>query len=153
MQQTTLETKEAREGILASELCGKPKGDAGLRENTSRILDKLVPLCSASHGDVVEYRVEIPMRYAECYAILRDGSTARLQNPRDFLGWSSHDARRSLLFRHNDVTVEVEVDNCAAERDCGTVRSINLQAALRKGASRLKKFIGIDGDLLMLPAM
>ena len=57
MQQTTLETKEAREGILASELCGKPKGDAGLRENTSRILDKLVPLCSASHGDVVEYRV------------------------------------------------------------------------------------------------
>ena len=33
-----------------------------------------------------------------------------------------------------------------------TVRSINLQAAVRNGASRLKKFIGIDGDLLMVPA-
>lgn len=153
MRQTTLQTKETRKGILASELCGKPRGDAGLRANTSRILDNLVPLRNASHGDVVEYRVEIPMRYAECYAVLRDGSKARLQNPRAFLGWSSHDARRSLLFRHNDVTVEVEVDNCAQERDCGTVRSINLQAALRQGASRLKKFIGIDGDLLILPAI
>ena len=68
-------------------------------------------------------------------------------------GWSSHDARRSLLFRNNDITLEVEVDNLAAERECSTVRSINLQAALRQGANRLKKFIGIDGDLLMLPAL
>ena len=93
------------------------------------------------------------MRYAECYAILADGRKAKFIDPRKFLGWSSHDARRSLLFLNNDVTLEVEVDNRATERDCGTVRSINLQAALRQGANRLKKFIGIDGDLLILPAL
>lgn len=127
--------------------------DSGLHENTARILDNLIPLRGASHADVVEYRVEIPMRYAECYAILVDGRKVKFVEPRKFLGWSSHDSRRSLLFRNNDITLEVEVDNLAAQRECSTVRSINLQAALRQGASRLKKFIGIDGDLLMLPAL
>ena len=153
MQQTTIQTKEVREGILAGELCGKAQADAGLLENTSKILDNLIPLRNASHADVVEYRVEIPMRYAECVAILKDGRKVRFTDPRKFLGWSSHAPRRSLLFRNPDITLEVEIDNAALERERSTVRSINLQAALREGASRLKKFIGIDGDLLILPAM
>ena len=134
-------------------LAGRPSyDDSGLHENTTRILDTLIPLRDASHADVVEYRVEIPMRYAECNAILADGRKVKFVAPRKFLGWSSHDARRSLLFRNNDITLEVEVDTLAVERERSTVRSINLQAALREGASRLKKFIGIDGDLLILPA-
>lgn len=151
MQQTALETKDTHH--LASALCGQPQNDAGLHENTAKILDSLIPLRNASHADVVEYRVAIPMRYAECFAVLADGSTARFVDPRKFLGWSSHDVRRSLLFRNNDITLEVEVDNLAAARERSTVRSINLQAALRQGANRLKKFIGIDGDLLVLPAL
>ncbi len=133
-------------------LAGRPSYDSGLCENTTRILDSLIPLRGASHADVVEYRVEIPMRYAECSAVLADGRRVKFVEPRKFLGWSSHDSRRSLLFRNHDITLEVEVDNLAARRECSTVRSINLQAALRQGASRLKKFIGIDGDLLILPA-
>ncbi|MDH3621398.1 MAG: hypothetical protein OER91_10920 [Gammaproteobacteria bacterium] len=153
MQQTTLETMETQQGILANELCRDARGDAGLLENTARILDSLIPLRGASHADVVEYRVEIPMRYAECHAVMADGSKVRFMNPRKFLGWSSHDERRSLLFRNNDITLEVEVDNQAVAEERSTVRSINLQAAMRRGANRIKKFIGIDGDLLILPAL
>lgn len=153
MRHTTLETTETQQGILANELCREPQGNAGLLENTAKILDNLIPLRGASHADVVEYHVEIPMRYAECHAVMADGSKVRFLNPRKFLGWSSHDARRSLLFRNNDITLEVEVDNRASERENSTVRSINLQAAVRQGANRIKKFIGIDGDLLILPAM
>lgn len=152
MQHAISEMKEPQPGILASAACRDAQLDAGLLENSARILDSLVPLRNASHADVVEYRVHIPLRYAECIAILADGRTARFAEPRKFLGWSSHEDRRSLLFRHHDVTLEVEVDNLAAERARSTVRSINLQAALRQGASRLKKFIGIDGDLIMLQA-
>ena len=152
MQQTTLETTETQKGILANELCHEPQGDAGLLQNTARILDDLIPLRGASHADVVEYLVEIPMRYAECCALLADGRKVRLVDSRKFLGWSSHDSRRSLLFHNNDITLEVEVDNEAAQKDKSTVRSINLQAAIRNGASRVKKFIGIDGGLLILPA-
>ncbi len=153
MQHATLDTKETNEGILANELCRAPQGDAELLENTALILDNLIPLRDASHADVVEYCVAIPMRYAECHAVLADGTKASFADPRKFLGWSSHDVRRSLLFRNNDITLEVEVDNRATERECSTVRSINLQAAVRKGANRIKKFIGIDGDLLILPAI
>lgn len=153
MQHTTLETKETQQGILATELCRVPQSDTGLLENTARILDDLIPLRGASHADVVEYRVEIPMRYAECYALLTDGRKVKFVDCRKFLGWSSHDARRSLLFRNNDITLEVEVDNLAAEKQKSTVRSINLQAAIRQGANRIKKFIGINGDQLILPAL
>lgn len=153
MQHTTPDTKETHNGILSTKLFREPQGDAELLENTAKILDSLIPLRGASHADVVEYRVEIPMRYAECRAMLADGSTARFIDARKFLGWSSHDARRSLLFRNNDIALEVEVDNLAVERDRSTVRSINLQAVVRRGANRLKKFIGIDGSLLTLPAL
>ncbi len=152
MQQATLETKETQPGILATEQRQGAQGDAGLLENTARILDSLVPLRDASHADVVEYRVQIPMRYAECVAVLTDGRTARFADPRKFMGWSSHEERRSLLFRHHGITLEVEVDNLAAERARSTVRRINLQAAFREGATRLKKFIGIDGGLIIVPA-
>ena len=47
---------------------------------------------------------------------------------------------------------EVEIDNLAAERACGIVRSINLQAAIRSTANRINKFIGVDGSQLTLPA-
>ncbi len=144
--------QDIRQGILAGAMCREAQRDAGLKENTARILDSLIPLRGASHADVVEYRVEIPLRYAECYAVLADGSRARFLDPRKFLGWSSHEARRSLLFRNDEITLEVEIDNEAPQRECSTVRSINLQAAIRNSANRIKKFIGIDGDQLILPA-
>ena len=152
MEQATLEMKEPHPGILTTALRQGGNGDTGLLENTARILDSLIPLRNASHADVVEYRVQIPMRYAECIAVLFDGRTVKFAEPRKFLGWSSHEERRSLLFRHHGITLEVEVDNLAAERARSTVRRINLQAAFREGASRLKKFIGIDGGLIIVPA-
>ena len=127
--------------------------DAGLLDNAARILNELAPLKGADHHDVVEYRVEIPMRYAECFAILADGRKVSFAEPQKFLGWSGRDALRSLLFRNNDSTLEVEINDRAAERECSTVRSVNLQAAIRTGAERVKKFIGIDGELLLLPAI
>jgi len=147
-----IDTTTTRPGIPADMLATTPRQDVHLFDNTTRILNELVPLKGASHADVVEYRIEIPMRYAECFAILSDGRKVGLADPRRFLGWSSHSVRRSLLFRANDVTLEVEVDGKAAERSRSTVRSINLQSAIREKAMRMKKFIGIDGDVMMMPA-
>ena len=144
MAQQQEETKDIRLGGLR---------DAGLLNNAARILNELAPLQGADHFDVVEYRVEIPMRYAECFAVLADGRKVGCAEPQKCLGWSGHANRRALLFRNNDSTLEIEIDNCAAERECSTVRSVNLQAAIRNGAERVKKFIGIDGELLLLPAM
>ena len=71
------------------------------RRQNPQFLDRILPLADASHDDVVAYTVAVPMRFAECLAVLQDGRRLRMPRPLQFLGWSgSHDAGR-LLFRIN----------------------------------------------------
>ena len=42
-------------------------------------LDRMLPLNGASHAEAVDYAIVIPMRYAECVAILADGRQVRLR--------------------------------------------------------------------------
>jgi len=50
-------------------------------------LDRAIPLNGASHADVVEYSVDTPMRYTECFARLADGRDVRFKDSRQFLAW------------------------------------------------------------------
>lgn len=61
-------------------------------------LDRLLPLAGASHADVVRYAVDIPMRYAECFATLADGRTVRLENAGQLLGRTGDECDCLLLF-------------------------------------------------------
>ena len=78
------------------------------RRLTAQYLDELVPLHEASHTEVVDYQVSIPMRYAELRARLANGRTARLQNAAQFLGWLGYGANPTLLFACNEQRVVVE---------------------------------------------
>ena len=70
----------------------------GERKSIAQYLDDLVPLKGASHVEVIDYKVTVPMRNAEVSARLANGSTARLDNSRQFLGWSGYGANPTLLF-------------------------------------------------------
>ncbi|MFQ5609279.1 MAG: hypothetical protein ACE5F8_03315 [Woeseiaceae bacterium] len=98
------------------------------QRHDTEFLDEQLPLCGASHGDVVEYRVHVPMRYAECVAVLEDGRTAGFVDKRQFLGWS-HDGRERALLFHN-----------------GRLQ-ILLRPESARRASTLDRFVGIDGAL------
>jgi len=100
-------------------------------------LDQAVPLKGASHADVVSYAVDIPMRYAECYAVLANGNRVRLQNARQFMGWSGPEGERTLLFRNNGR--RIVIDTCP-ERE--SRRSGHLDG--------VRKFIARDGGLLFM---
>jgi len=115
------------------------------------LLDDLIPLRDASHTDVVEYSVEVPFRYAECYALLQDGRKVSLLEPRKFVGWSSHNPSRTLLFRVNGTHLELDVVDELAGRAPGKIHSISLEARSLRCAETMRKFIGIDGDLMLLP--
>ena len=115
------------------------------------LLDDLIPLRDASHTDVVEYSVEVPFRYAECYALLQDGRKVSLLEPRKFVGWSSHDPNRTLLFRVNGAHLELDVADELAGQAPGKIHSISLEAMALRCANTVRKFIGIDGDLMLLP--
>ncbi len=115
------------------------------------LLDDLIPLKDASHTDVVEYSVDVPLRFAECHALLRDGRKVGLQEPRRFVGWSSHDPSRTLLFRVNGAHLELDVKDELAGHAPGKIHNITLEAMALRCADTMRKFIGIDGGLLLLP--
>lgn len=116
------------------------------------LLDDLIPLRGASHTDVVEYSVEIPLRNAECFALLRDGRKVGLAEPWKFIGWSSYAPSRTLLFRVNGAHLELEVEDELAGMSPGKIHNITLEAMTLRAANAMRKFIGIDGTLVLLPA-
>ena len=115
------------------------------------LLDDLIPLREASHTDVIEYSVEVPFCYAECYALLQDGRKVGLVEPRKFIGWSSHNPSRTLLFRVNGAHLELDVKDELAGQAPGKIHNITLEAMALRCADKMRKFIGIDGDLVLLP--
>jgi len=116
------------------------------------LLDDLIPLRNASHTDVVEYCVEVPFRNAECHALLQDGRKVGLTEPWKFKGWSSYEPSRTLLFRVNGAHLELDVEDELTGKAPGKIHNIILEAVALRCASTMKKFIGIDGNLVMLPA-
>ena len=116
-----------------------------------KILDEVIPLDGASHTDVVNYSVEIPVRYAECFALLSDGRKVALAEPRRFVGWSGHDPDRSLLFRNNGSHIELGVEGPVNGHEAVNIRNIVVEDATACHSRTEKRFIGVDGDLVLLP--
>ncbi len=129
-----------------------PLPQAQETQDAIALLDDLIPLNGASHADVVEYTVEIPMRYAQCFAVLQDGSKRPLLSPQRFIGWSGHDEDKSLLFRCNGSTLELGLTNREEAPLPGRIRNIIFEVLAPRCAATMKKFIGIDGELVYQPA-
>ncbi|MGI9248067.1 MAG: hypothetical protein ACR2QI_03580 [Woeseiaceae bacterium] len=121
------------------------------QEDVVGVLDEAIPLQGASHADVLEYVVESPMRYAECCALLSDGRKVGLQDPCKFVGWSRHSRNRSLLFRSNGKHFEVAVEGGLRGQAPRSIRVVFLEASSERRSGIAGKFIGIDGDLVILP--
>jgi hypothetical protein len=150
MTQQQLQTPVSPCGKLINALFGASIGD---EERVVSVLDEAIPLQGASHADAVEYLVEIPMRYAECFALLADGRKVALRNPRRFVGWSAHDRDRSLLFRSHGKHYEVAVEAALRGQSPGCIRTVFLESRSERRSSLARKFIGIDGDLVILPVL
>lgn len=124
-----------RHGIFASE-----------SERHTAFLDAAVPLKSGSHADVVRYVVDVPMRYAECFAVLRNGRTVPLANKRSFKAWSGREALHSLMFEVHGLRIEAMID------EPGHIAGIDIQSAgagalTRRSEGATRQFIAVDGAI------
>ena len=112
------------------------------------LLDLAIPLAGASHANVVSYDVVVPLRYSECLATLEDGRQVRLRHPRQLVGWSGSNGRKSLFFKHGDRGIEIET---GAKRS--RIRSIHacrltVSKSPVTGATRQSKVIARDGGIV-----
>lgn len=101
-------------------------------------LDRTIPLDGASHAEVAEYSVDIPLRYAECFARLTDGRIVRLLDSCQFIGWSGWTGPRSFLFRSGRRRIEIQMES---RRSADNGQRVN----------RARKFITRDGTQLVVP--
>ncbi len=124
---------------------------------TREFLDQCFPLVGASHADVVDYAIVIPMRYAECVAILKDGTEARFREPRQLVGWSGPAEHRRFYFKGLGKAAVIRTRRLRRSR----IREIRAlpgftlaseQAAEAGRASKtariLEKLVARDGSLL-----
>lgn len=114
-------------------------------------LDRAIPLDGASHVDVVEYSVDVPMRYAQCFARLADGQTVRLRDTSQFLGWSGWDSKRSLLFRSGRRLIELHTNT--GRPISGVTSWLSVMNGRKDSLARrdeARKFIARDGSQMVL---
>ncbi|MDH3351982.1 MAG: hypothetical protein OEM60_00835 [Gammaproteobacteria bacterium] len=107
--------------------------------SASLFLDKIVPLKGASHAEVVAYAIDVPMRYAECYATLANGRKARFVNAAQFIGWSDEDGKRAYLFRKGRRRIEIrtQLEESPAQTKAGLVRQVISWPSLMIGGNDL----------------
>ena len=103
------------------------------------------------------------MRYAECFALLKDGRKVGFVDRRRFVGFSRDTETPSYLFRKNLLHIELRQKNPPGARN-GTPRrlcDVILETAIRTirtsgptlngHSDQDRKFIGVDGSLVTLP--
>ena len=85
-----------------------PRRGAAVIEYAARFLDGALPIAAARHGDVAAYALSDDGR--SLVVTLADGSQAMLADPDSFVGWCEDGERRSYLFEHHGLHIEILVD-------------------------------------------
>jgi malate synthase len=108
----------------------RKRGQAVIAE-AARFLDTAIPLAAGSHAKVKDYRLTTGAA-AGLEIVLDDGSTTALADPSQFVGYAGEDGKRTLLFRHHGLHVELQIDRShpiGADNPSG-VKDVVLEAAV-----------------------
>ncbi|OED44793.1 malate synthase G [Endozoicomonas sp. (ex Bugula neritina AB1)] len=76
----------------------------------AEFLDKVAPLVSGSHVDVIEYQLVAGTSSKQLNVRLTDNNITTLADTRQLAGYRDEGSTFSLLLTHNDLHVEVQVD-------------------------------------------
>ena len=94
-----------------------------------QLLDDITPLAAGSHGGATSYAVD----YDGLIVTLANGSTTRLAEPRQFVGYRGATAApESIVLVHNELHVEIQIDrnHSIGATDAAGVKDIVLESAL-----------------------
>ena len=107
------------------------RGAAVIRYATE-FLDSTLPLEDTSHSDVNNYGVDYTEDGARFIACLSSGETRGLKNPAMFIGFAENASRRSFLFRHHELDIDLQIDptDTIGKDATANVADIILEAAL-----------------------
>ncbi len=114
-------------GDLAPGSDYNPKRGALVVAQGAAFLDSAIPLSHGKHADVVSYSVNA----GQLEIAMADGDVS-LADPRQFIGFSGDHRKRDLLFVHNGLHLEIQIDsaNPIGAASAAGVKDVVLEAAL-----------------------
>lgn len=100
----------SRSGNLAPAAGYNPVRGAAVIAYSARFLDRAVPLAEGSHADVTAYEVRRSGERTGLAAHFADGAAATLAEPEQLVGYTQVGERRSFLFCHHGLHLELQTD-------------------------------------------
>lgn len=126
----------------------------------TRFLDEQIPLDAASFDDVCRLGVDLPTRYAECFAELDDGRHVRLRRPQQLLGRTDAGDRQSFYFTcergqvirlRTDRAFKREIRGMHCWSNVTFCRAFSSSdPRVRRLGSDVHRIIAVDGSLLFM---
>jgi malate synthase len=118
-------------GDLAPGKAYNARRGAAVVAQAAAFLDTALPLDRGSHADVTQYRLVTSGGRQTLEIALADGSTA-LADPTQFVGHAGTAEQQSLLFVHNGLHLEIQLDrsNPIGAASPAGVKDVVLEAAL-----------------------
>ena len=121
-----------RSGALAPGAGYSRRRGAEVLARAAAFLDGAIPLAAGRHEDVAAYRIVSSAGRDRLAVELADGTSTALADPGRFVGHSSSAGAQALLFVHNGLHLEIQIDRThpvGAESRSG-VRDVVIEAAL-----------------------
>lgn len=109
-----------------------PVRGAKVVERAAEFLDQAIPLKNASHKEVAAYSIVQSPTGATLDISLTDGSKVELTDSEQFVGFSDQGRTRSVLFRNNELHVDVLIDpeSVIGKANPSGVKDIILESAI-----------------------
>ncbi len=76
----------------------------------AKVLDSATPLDGASHADVTAYLIADDNGTRRLRALTAEGGNTGLKDPDQFVGFIGEDDPSSILLRHNDLHLDIQID-------------------------------------------
>ncbi len=123
------------------------RGAAVIRYATE-FLDRALPLESVSHSDVTAYGIDHSQSGARFVASVSNGGTVGLVQPEAFVAYAESENRKSFLFCHHELHVELQIDptDPIGKDATANVSDVVLEAALTTIQDCEDSVAAVDGE-------
>jgi len=95
-------------------------------------LDKAIPIKNAKYADIDTYFIDHSQDEGILNFILTDGTNVHLKNSSQFIGWSQKQNTQTLLFKNNNLHIELKIDSNhhVGKKAPGNIYDIFLESAI-----------------------
>ena len=123
------------------------RGAAVIRYAT-HFLDRALPLENVSHSDVTAYGIDHSQAGSRFVASVSHGETIGLAQPEAFVGYAESGNRKSFLFRHHELHIDLQIDptNPIGKDATANVADIVMEAALTTIQDCEDSVAAVDGE-------